>query len=63
MGGSGDGSNGSAENGSELRADEADLGEAAATDQSMLLSLLGHFYRGQLDRETTWRSRLDQTTN
>ncbi|WP_436907620.1 DUF2270 domain-containing protein [Halosimplex marinum] len=28
-----------------------------------LPSLLGHLYRGEVDRTTTWRGRLDQTTN
>ncbi len=41
----------------------ASIGEAAARDSGSLLSLVGHFYRGQLDRETTWRGRLDRTTN
>ncbi|WP_415379221.1 DUF2270 domain-containing protein [Halosimplex sp. TS25] len=26
-------------------------------------SLLGHFYRAEMDRSTTWRGRLDNTTN
>lgn len=30
---------------------------------SETLSLMGHLYRGELDRATSWRSRLDQTTN
>lgn len=39
------------------------FGEAVRTDRSGLITLLGHFYRGQLDRETTWRNRLDRTTD
>lgn len=44
-------------------AEDADIGAEAAQDVDVLLTLLGHFYRGQLDRETTWRTRLDRTTN
>lgn len=40
-----------------------DIGEEATSDASSFITLLGHFYRGQLDRETTWRSRLDRTTD
>lgn len=28
-----------------------------------LMDLTSHFYRGELDRITTWRSRMDRTTN
>ncbi|GAB7020814.1 hypothetical protein JCM18750_36760 [Halostagnicola bangensis] len=31
-------------------------------DTSELSTVFGDAYRGELDRETTWRSRLDQTT-
>lgn len=40
----------------------ADLGGAIDQDVSQMASVLGDAYRGELDRETTWRSRLDQTT-
>lgn len=36
---------------------------SVSADETDLVTLLGHFYRGQLDRETTWRTRLDRTTN
>ncbi|ELZ08961.1 hypothetical protein C479_12574 [Halovivax asiaticus JCM 14624] len=42
--------------------DEAHVGKSIDDDPSYLSSILGHAYRGELDRETTWRSRLDQTT-
>ncbi|UPV75261.1 DUF2270 domain-containing protein [Halorussus limi] len=38
------------------------IGEAFAEDPSDAISLLGHFYRGQMDRVTAWRGRLDQTS-
>ncbi|WP_265109895.1 DUF2270 domain-containing protein [Halosolutus halophilus] len=41
---------------------QADPGREVGHDASELPSVLGHAYRGELDRETTWRSRLDQTT-
>ncbi|WP_246045643.1 DUF2270 domain-containing protein [Halorussus ruber] len=37
------------------------LGESVAGDPSAMTGMLGHFYRGQMSRVTTWRSRLDQT--
>lgn len=46
---------------SELTA-EAELGSEIADYRSEMSSILGDAYRGELDRETTWRSRLDQTT-
>ena len=46
---------------SELTA-EATLGGEIADDSAEMSSILGDAYRGELDRETTWRSRLDQTT-
>lgn len=42
--------------------DHAELGGELAADNSEMSSILGDAYRGELDRETTWRSRLDQTT-
>ncbi|MFP9193622.1 DUF2270 domain-containing protein [Natronosalvus vescus] len=41
---------------------DGELGARLSEDESDLQSILGHAYRGELDRETTWRSRLDQTT-
>lgn len=46
---------------SELAA-EAELGSEMADHGAEMSSILGDAYRGELDRETTWRSRLDQTT-
>ncbi|WP_435074159.1 DUF2270 domain-containing protein [Halorubrum sp. HHNYT27] len=46
---------------SELAA-EAELGSEMAEHSTEMSSILGDAYRGELDRETTWRSRLDQTT-
>ena len=40
----------------------AKLGSEIADTTSEMTSILGDVYRGELDRETTWRSRLDQTT-
>lgn len=40
----------------------ADLGDEMSHDTTELSSILGDAYRGELDRETTWCSRLDQTT-
>ncbi|ELY50205.1 DUF2270 domain-containing protein [Natronolimnohabitans innermongolicus] len=39
-----------------------DPGRELGQDTSELSPILGDAYRGELDRETTWRSRLDQTT-
>ena len=41
---------------------ESNLGSEIADHRSEMSSILGDAYRGELDRETTWRSRLDQTT-
>ena len=43
-------------------AEEGNLGSEFADSKAEMTSLLGDAYRGELDRETTWRSRLDQTT-
>ncbi|WP_226010607.1 DUF2270 domain-containing protein [Halomicrobium salinisoli] len=43
-------------------AEEAEIGSEFAAEGSEMSSILGDAYRGELDRETTWRSRLDQTT-
>lgn len=40
----------------------AKLGDEITGDLTNMSSILGDAYRGELDRETTWRSRLDQTT-
>ncbi|THE63444.1 DUF2270 domain-containing protein [Salinadaptatus halalkaliphilus] len=40
----------------------ADPGRELGRDTSELSTVFGDVYRGELDRETTWRSRLDQTT-
>lgn len=40
----------------------AEIGSEIASEGSVMSSILGDAYRGELDRETTWRSRLDQTT-
>lgn len=42
---------------------DANVGKELAADSSEVGSILGHAYRGELDRETTWRTRLDQTTS
>ncbi|WP_137284494.1 DUF2270 domain-containing protein [Halorussus salinisoli] len=47
---------------SEDRTPDENLGGEFAEDPSDAISLLGHFYRGQMDRVTSWRSRLDQTS-
>lgn len=44
------------------RTAEAKLGSEVADHSTEMISILGDAYRGELDRETTWRSRLDQTT-
>lgn len=36
---------------------------AVSEDTGTFVSLAGHFYRGEVDRMTAWRTRLDQTTN
>ena len=41
---------------------DRNVGKKMDSDVSTMSSILGHIYRGELDRETTWRSRLDQTT-
>lgn len=37
--------------------------ESASDDAGNATTLLGHFYRGEMDRVITWRERLDQATN
>ena len=60
MGGSSDANQQTDETGED--GPDADIGEEFAADPSDAISLLGHFYRGQMDRVTTWRGRLDQTS-
>lgn len=40
-----------------------EIGGQATRDRSDFLSLMGHFYRGELGRTTSWRTRIDRTTN
>lgn len=37
--------------------------ERVSEDDSDVTSLVGHFYRAEMERMTNWRGRLDQTTN
>lgn len=39
------------------------LTEEVGNDSDSLLAMLGHFYRGEVERTVSWRTRLDQTTN
>lgn len=50
------------ENTDQSSVDQPDLGDKIGSDVSETSSVLGDAYRGELDRETTWRERLDQTT-
>ena len=43
--------------------EEREVGREAARDSSDLFSLMGHVYRGELGRATSWRTRIDRTTN
>jgi len=43
--------------------EEREIGGEAARDRSDFLSLMGHVYRGELGRTTSWRTRIDRTTN
>jgi uncharacterized membrane protein len=43
--------------------EEREVAGAAAGDRSEFLSLMGHTYRGELGRMTSWRTRIDRTTN
>jgi uncharacterized membrane protein len=42
--------------------DEREIGREMVDQSTGLGSVMAHFYRGEMDRETTWRQRLDQTT-
>jgi uncharacterized membrane protein len=43
--------------------EEREIAGEAAQDRSDFLSLMGHAYRGELGRTTSWRTRIDRTTN
>mgnify|MGYP000421626903 CR=1 FL=1 len=43
--------------------EDREIGGEAARDRSDFLSLMGHFYRGEMGRTTSWRTRIDRTTN
>jgi uncharacterized membrane protein len=43
--------------------EDREIGGEAARDRSDFLSLMGHVYRGELGRTTSWRTRIDRTTN
>jgi uncharacterized membrane protein len=45
------------------RGNSQSVGGRVAGDLSAFVSLAGDYYRGEIDRATTWRGRLDQTTN
>lgn len=57
-----DGESDPVDEGAGLPDDEAEIGGEMAEGVAEMSSVLGDAYRGELDRETTWRSRLDQTT-
>jgi len=42
---------------------EREVAAGAADDRSDLLSLMAHTYRGELGRTSSWRTRIDRTTN
>lgn len=43
--------------------EEREIAGKAADDRSDFLSLMGHAYRGEMGRTTSWRTRIDRTTN
>ncbi|TKX75864.1 DUF2270 domain-containing protein [Halorubrum sp. GN11_10-6_MGM] len=43
--------------------EEREVAAEAATDRSDFLSLMAHTYRGELGRTSSWRTRIDRTTN
>jgi len=43
--------------------EEREVAGEAARDRTDFLSLMGHTYRGELGRTTSWRTRIDRTTN
>ena len=42
--------------------EEREIGREMVDESTGLGSVMAHAYRGEIDRETTWRQRLDQTT-
>lgn len=42
--------------------EEREIGREMVDQSTGLGSVMAHFYRGEMDRETTWRQRLDETT-
>ena len=42
--------------------DQREIGREMVEQSTGLGSVMAHAYRGEMDRETTWRQRLDQTT-
>ena len=43
--------------------EEREVAGRAAEDRDEFLSLMSHAYRGELGRTTSWRTRIDRTTN
>ena len=43
--------------------EEREVAGEAASDRTDFLSLMGHAYRGEMSRATSWRTRIDRTTN
>jgi len=43
--------------------EEREIAGGAARDRGDFLSLMGHAYRGEMNRTTSWRTRIDRTTN
>ncbi|WP_434521481.1 DUF2270 domain-containing protein [Halorubrum sp. AS12] len=43
--------------------EEREVAAEAASDRSDFLSLMAHTYRGELGRTSSWRTRIDRTTN
>ena len=46
-----------------IRGDGGSIGSRLGSDLSAFTDVVTDFYRGEIDRATTWRARLDQTTN
>ena len=42
---------------------QTDEGQPTLDEQDAVAGLTGNFYRGEVERTASWRSRLDQTTN
>ena len=43
--------------------DEREIAGEPAGERDDFLSLMGHVYRGEMGRTTSWRTRIDRTTN